>query len=37
MLYDSAGHSVTLPEGEQRERMLELADELVSLSGTESE
>ncbi|MGZ4201517.1 MAG: hypothetical protein ACXVRH_05630 [Thermoleophilaceae bacterium] len=37
VLYDSAGHSVTLPEGEPRERMLELADELVSLNGTESE
>jgi hypothetical protein len=37
VLYDSAGHPATLPDGEQRERILELADELVSLAGAESE
>jgi len=37
VLYDSAGHAATLPEGDQRDGLLELADELVSLDGRESE
>lgn len=33
VVYDAAGHPRVVPEGEDRERILELADELVSLSG----
>jgi hypothetical protein len=33
VVYDAAGHPRTIAEGEARERMLEIADELVSLSG----
>jgi hypothetical protein len=37
IVYDSAGHPRIVPEGEQRDRLLELADELVSLAGPEGE
>ncbi len=33
VVYDATGHPRVVPEGEDRERILELADELVSLSG----
>jgi hypothetical protein len=33
VVYDAAGHPRVVPDGEDRERILELADELVSLSG----
>jgi hypothetical protein len=33
VVYDAAGHPRVIPEGEDRDRMLDLADELVSLSG----
>jgi hypothetical protein len=33
VVYDAAGHPRTIADGDDRERMLEIADELVSLSG----
>jgi hypothetical protein len=37
VLYDAAGRAATLPDGEERERLLELADELVALDGSEAQ
>jgi hypothetical protein len=33
VVYDAAGHARTIPEGAERERMLDVADELIDLSG----
>jgi hypothetical protein len=37
VVYDAAGHPRVIPEGEERERLLDIADELVALSGDGAE
>jgi hypothetical protein len=33
VVYDSAGHSRVIPEGMERDRILDVADEMIDLTG----